>query len=50
MSVHVTPSSDGYLKANYAQEFDKNGWMRISVDSIRRLLPSGDENVKALQR
>lgn len=33
-----------------AQKFDENGWMRISVDSIGRLLQSGDENVKAFQR
>lgn len=32
------------------QKFDENGWMRISLDSIRRLLQSGDENIKALRR
>ena len=33
-----------------AQKFDDAGWMRISVNSIHRLLQSSDENVKAFQR
>lgn len=32
-----------------AQKFDQSGWMRISVDSIDRLLQSSDANVKTFQ-
>ena len=32
------------------QKFGQNNWMRISVDSIQRLLQSGDENVQAFRR
>lgn len=33
-----------------AQKVGANNWMRISVQSIKRLLQSGDENVQAFQR
>jgi hypothetical protein len=33
-----------------AQKVGPNNWMRISVDSISRLLRSGDENVQAFRR
>ncbi len=33
-----------------AQKVGANNWMRISVDSIKRLLQSGDENVKGFRR
>ncbi|ADG04804.1 hypothetical protein Btus_0024 [Kyrpidia tusciae DSM 2912] len=32
-----------------ARKFGETGWMRISVESIQRLLRSGDKNVQAFQ-
>jgi hypothetical protein len=33
-----------------ARKIGQNNWMRISSDSIRRLLQSGDKNVQAFRR
>ncbi len=40
-------AAEGKLEA---QKVGANNWMRISMDSIRRLLRSGDENVQAFRR